>query len=236
LFGGNVETFYAENTEITAGVEVDIEDINEIIHAYSSLRIKQGETVEVINGKGRKFRSEVLECSKKAFRLMPVEPVETDCEYSDIRLSIAVSMLNKNSKMKLLIEKLTELGITEFIPFVSGRTAFPKMKPDSLKASMISALKQCGGTKDVSISDVMQFDKLTAIDSFDAKYFADFDGIPAEHIKASGNVLAVIGPEGGLTPEEAKILINSGFTPLKLNKRILRAETAAIVTASKFLY
>jgi 16S rRNA (uracil1498-N3)-methyltransferase len=235
LFGGVVETFYANSTEITVGKELEITDASEILHAAVSLRIRQGEMVEIIDGKGSRFRSEVLHCSKISFKVMPLEIIKCDSEYEDVRLTVAVSMLNKNSKMKLLIEKLTELGISEFIPFVSERTSFPKMKPDSLKASMISALKQCGGSRDVSISEVLTFDELTGLKGFDEKYFADFDGAYIRKDVPKGKLLAVIGPEGGLTGLETETLKKNGFKPVRLNKRILRAETAAIVTASKFL-
>ena len=230
-----METFYA-NTDIRAGLTVKIEDQSEILHAYASLRIKPGEKVGLINGKGSKFVSEVLECSKRSFVLMPLEEVVQDTEYDSVKLSLAIAMLNKNSKMKLLAEKLTELGVSEIIPFISERTAFPKMKTESLRPSMISALKQCGGKRDVIISGTVTFSSLVAADGYDDKYFADINGGSLSETRTSGKVLLAVGPEGGLTENEIEELKNAGFKPVKLNKRILRAETAAIAGASKFLY
>lgn len=230
-----METFYA-NTDIEKGSAVSIEDTGEVLHAYASLRIKPGEKVGLINGKGSKYISEVLECTKKSFILMPLEEVFPDTEYDGAKLSVAISVLNKNSKMKLLAEKLTELGVSEIIPFISERTAFPKMKTESLRPSMISALKQCGGIRDVSISETVSFSGLISAEGYNEKYFADINGgsLTEPHIK--GKVLLAIGPEGGLTEKESEELKNAGFRSVKLNKRILRAETAAIVGASKFLY
>lgn len=229
-----METFYA-NTDIEKGSEVRISDTGEILHAYASLRIKPGEKVGLINGKGSKFLCEVLECSKKSFVLKPLEKISDDTEYESVKLSVAISMLNKNSKMKLLAEKLTELGVSEIIPFVSERTAFPKMKIESLRPSMISALKQCGGKKDVNISKTVSFSHLAKSDGYDGRYFADINGETLDP-DISGKALLVIGPEGGLTEKEIEELQKTGFKPVKLNKRILRAETAAIVGASKFLF
>lgn len=230
-----METFYA-NTDIEKGLTVKIGDQGEILHAYASLRIKPGENVALINGKGKKFISEVLECSKKSFVLMPLEEIFSDTEYESLKLSLAISMLNKNSKMKLLAEKLTELGVSEIIPFISERTAFPKMKTESLRPSMISGLKQCGGKRDVKISETLSFSSLVSSAGFNEKYFADINGTSLENPRISGNILLAVGPEGGLTEKEIEELLRSGFKPVKLNKRILRAETAAIVGASKFLY
>jgi 16S rRNA (uracil1498-N3)-methyltransferase len=230
-----METFYA-NTDIENSSAVKIDDLNEIIHAYASLRIKPGEKVELINGKGKKFLSEVLECSKRSFVLMPLEEIVQDSEYETVKLSLAISLLNKNSKMKLLAEKLTEIGVSEIIPFTSERTAFPKMKTESLRPSMISALKQCGGKRDVIISGTVTFSSLAAADGYDEKYFADINGETINEPQTQGKVLLAVGPEGGLTENEIEELTRSGFKPVKLNKRILRAETAAIAGASKFLY
>ncbi|MBU4487261.1 MAG: 16S rRNA (uracil(1498)-N(3))-methyltransferase [Candidatus Delongbacteria bacterium] len=230
-----METFYA-NKEISIDGLIEIEDKNEVVHAFASLRMKPDEIVEIINGKGIRFKSRVIDCSKNKLTVLPIEEIISDSEYSEVKLSAAVSMLNKSSKMKLLIEKLTEIGICEFIPFVSERTAFPKMSADSLKPSMISALKQCGGNAEVKISDTISFKKLICLNGFSEKYFADINGESFHGKKVTGRVLAVVGPEGGLADSEINDLVSSGFKSIKLNKRILRAETAAIVTASKFLY
>lgn len=229
-----METFYAEGKNIHLNELLEIEDQNEVIHAYASLRIKPDEIIEVISGKGVRFRCKVIECTKKKLTVLPFEEILNGHDYADIRLTVAVSLLNKNSKMKLLVEKLTEIGIFEFIPFISDRTAFPKMKADSLRPSMISALKQCGGNADVLLSETITFKELLDLKGYDGKYFADINGSAIE-VKSKGKILTVIGPEGGLTETEIGLLLENGFSGIRLNKRILRAETAAIVTASKFL-
>ena len=230
-----METFYS-NTEIKLGTDVAIIDQNEVIHAFASLRIKTGEKVRLINGRGSAFICEVLGCSKKELVLLPSQELSADTEYKDIKLTAAVSMLNKSSKMKLLVEKLTELGISEFIPFVSKRTAFPKMNTGSLKPSMISALKQCGGAEDVQLREPLTFEELISVEGFDKRYFADISGSGSECGIKQGKILVVTGPEGGFDENEIFEMKKRQIIPLKLNKRILRSETAAIVAASKFLY
>lgn len=235
MFGGSLETFYADGKEILLNSMLEIEDQNEVIHAYASLRIRQSDIIEVINGKGGRFRCRVEECTRKKLVAMPFEEVKTDSDYGDVKLTVAVSLLNKNSKMKLLAEKLTEIGIFELIPLISERTAFPKMKTDSLRSSMISALKQCGGSTDVVLSDTISFIELLGLKGFDRKFYADMNGIKLTENELKGKILAVVGPEGGLTENEKDQLSKNGFSALRLNKRVLRAETAAIITASRFL-
>jgi 16S rRNA (uracil1498-N3)-methyltransferase len=102
---------------------------------------------------------------------------------------------------------------------------------------MISALKQCGGTKNVKIEPQIKLKEFVFTQDFEKKYFADIDGemFNIDYSKKNIKLLITIGPEGGFTEEEKILLKENDFKPIRLNKRILRAETAAIVAASRVL-
>lgn len=231
-----MNTFYFEGS-IEINKIIHLKDTNEIRHAFVSLRKKENEIIEIINGSGDKFQAKIIECSARMFSVLPIEKIATDVEYDDLQVSIAIAVLNKLSKMKLLIEKLTEIGIHRFIPLITERTSFPKAKSESLQASMISALKQCGGTKNVEIFPNTELNKFVLTQEFDEKYFADINGeiFNLDYRKKDIKLLLTIGPEGGFSEREKHLLIQNGFKPIRLNKRILRAETAAIVAASRAL-
>ena len=231
-----MNTFYFEGP-IEINKVIHLKDPNEIRHAFVSLRKKEDEIIEIINGSGEKFQAKILECSARIFSVLPIEKMKTDVEYSDPQVSIAIAVLNKSSKMKLLIEKLTEIGIRKFIPLITERTSFPKAKTESLQASMISALKQCGGTENVEIRSQIEMGKFVATDEFTEKYFADINGkiLSVDSAEKNSKLLITIGPEGGFTEKEKKLLVQNDFKPIRLNKRVLRAETAAIVAASRVL-
>jgi len=138
--------------------------------------------------------------------------------------------------MKLLAEKLTELGVDEMIPFVSHHTSFPDKSFGNLQLPVISALKQSGGNKMMTIQDTLSIEEIYNLDAYDGKYYCQMDGDRAGFdTLPSGRYLVVIGPEGGFSTEELQQFAAHGFQKIRLNKRILRAETAAIVAASKFL-
>ena len=231
-----MSTFYFEGP-IEINKIIHMKDASEIRHAFVSLRKKENETIEIINGRGDKFQAKIIECSARIFSVLPIEKMETDVEYDNLQVAIAIAVLNKSSKMKLLIEKLTEIGIRKFIPLVTERTSFPKAKTESLQASMISALKQCGGTKKVEMVSQIELDKFVVTEEFTEKYFADIDGkiLSVDYTEKNSKLLIAVGPEGGFTEEEKKLLIQNDFKPIRLNKRILRAETAAIIAASRVL-
>ena len=231
-----MSTFYFEG-HLKLNKIIRFDDVNEIRHAFVSLRKKENEIIEIINGSGDKVRAKIIECDKKNFSAVPIEKIKSDVEYDDTQLTIAVAVLNKSSKMKLLIEKLTEIGISKFVPLITERTSFPKAKTESLQASMISALKQCGGTKKVNILPQITLKDFVMTKNFTNKYFADITGevFNIDNDTKNEKLLIVIGPEGGFTEEEKNIFIKNEFSPIRLNKRILRAETAAIVAASRVL-
>ena len=231
-----MNTFFFEGP-VELNRVVHFNDFNEIRHASASLRKKENEFIEIINGNGDKFKAKIVECNEKIFSALPIEKIECDVEYDDIQVTIAIAILNKFSKMKLLIEKLTEIGIRRFIPLLTERTSFPKAKTGSLQASMVSALKQCGGTKIVEILPQMELVELVKVENSYEKFFADIDGkiLSVDLVKNNIKLLITIGPEGGFTEDEKKLLLQNDFKPIRLSKRILRAETAAIVAASRVL-
>lgn len=226
--------FYQGNINI--GQEILIDDPNETGHALKSLRKTVGNSVELIDGQGNRFFAEIKSVSKKDFTVEILSIKKTDTDYNEIKLSLGIAVLNKSSKMKFLAEKLTELGVEEMIPFVSHHTSFPGKSFGNLELSVITALKQCGGNKIMKIRDSIKIENLYAQDSFDGKFYCHMDGKKTGFdTLPSGHYLVVIGPEGGFTAEEREQLDKHGFEKIRLNKRILRAETAAIVAASKFL-
>lgn len=231
-----MNTFYFDGP-IEINKVIDFDDKNEIKHAFASLRKKENEIIEIINGTGIKYHAKILECGSRTFSVLPLDKIEVDVEYPEMNVTIAIAVLNKSSKMKLLIEKLTEIGIHRFIPIITERTSFPKAKTESLQASMISALKQCGGTNNVEILPQINLKELISSKDFNEKYFADIDGeiFNVDYPKFFIKLLITIGPEGGFSEEEKILLKTNGFKPVRLNKRVLRAETAAIVAASRIL-
>ncbi len=253
-----METFFLrekynlkDNFPIPFGETIIIsDDMNEINHIKKSKRKKKGDLVDLIDGLGNRYRAKILDISsKKSITFSVVEDLSSknDVDYNNsIDLTIAVSMLNNSNKLKLLIEKLTEIGVTNFQPFISERSSFLGKKMPDLENITISALKQCKGNVLIKIEPLLSFDDLLGknIKPDNAvvdKYYCHFDGddfIFPQSILDSGikkNIIILIGPEGGFSETEINKMKDQKYKSIKLNKRVLRAETAAIVAASRVL-
>ena len=215
---------------------VSVTDKNEISHAVKSLRKKTGDRITVINGKGVKALAEISSVSKKEIILEIIEILDSDTEYENTHLTVGISLLNKSSKMKLLVEKLTEIGVHRIVFFKSEYTAFPDKSLKDLELNAISALKQCGGTTIPEIITDKSLEGLACSGDYQNKYFAHFGGDREFTTEEGKNNLVLIGPEGGFSEKETEFLKENDFTSVSLGKRILRAETAAIVAAGRLLF
>lgn len=219
-----VEKKNIENNKIV------IDEKSDVNHLKNVFRIKIGDIIRVVDGE-KEYFTEIAEIESKKITVN-IKSEEKDRYSNSIKIDAAIGIL-KNDKMDLLIQKLTEIGINKIIPVSSKRTVV-KLSEKKEKWDTISkeALKQCQGVKFMEISELT---KLANID------YSEYDLIVVPYEseeetriftvlkKEVKKVLYVIGPEGGFEKEEIEFLKEKGAVIVTLGKRILRAETAAIV-------
>ena len=148
----------------------------------------------------------------------------------------------KLDNLALVVEKLNELGVSEFVPFVSKNSNMPVRSVNISKLQTIAnqSCKQCGRSVPLKIHEVHDFDEMLAeLPKFDNAFYADRGeksrSIQYQDLQDSSYNAIVVGPEGGLTLEENLALADAA-TPVTLGKRTLRAETAAIASATVVLH
>lgn len=137
--------------------------------------------------------------------------------------------------MDLCIQKLAELGIKNFIPTVAKRcVAKIDKKKDKWDKIVNETMKQCQGVNPMKISEVVNIYDIdySSYDLVIVPYEVEDDVLLREVIRGKNyqNILYIIGPEGGFEKEEIEFLKTKNAKIISLGKRILRAETAAIVT------
>lgn len=171
-------------------------------------------------------------------------------------LPVAVTIVQgipKGEKFDTIVQKGTECGATAFIPFNAVRSVavWPK---DRIEKKRLRLQKIAKGAAEQShrliipeIAEPLDIDRLIQTGrSFTYKIVAyeetaksgQFAALPAllRKIKKGDTLLAVVGPEGGLTPEEAEKLHGNGFVLCGLGPRILRTETAPVYLLSAVSY
>ena len=149
--------------------------------------------------------------------------------------------------MDLIVQKATELGVKEILPFESARTVVKargergKHKKERWDKIAIEASKQCGRVELPKIKETVYFD--TILDSI-PKY--NLTVMPCFSKKAvflkgalknkAKKLFVIIGPEGGFTDDEIRRAEEKGAVSVSLGSLVLRSETAAIATISILNY
>lgn len=211
---------------------IELRDKKEINHFLNSFRLKEGDRLRIVDGE-KEYQTIIISASKKIVEC-EIESERFIENEKNIEIFAGIGML-KNDKMELTIQKLTEIGIDKIIPLKLERTIV-KINEKKEKWDVVAkeALKQCQGIK------FMEIDKPKTLKEINYSSF-DLVIVPYENeeeIKIKeiiGNrkdiksVLYIIGSEGGISEKEINYLKEQGAQIVTLGKRILRAETAAIV-------
>lgn len=200
-------------------------------HARDVLRLKLGGSVEVFDSAGHLGLGVIV-------ALEPVVQVRieslADRPASTFELTIA-SAVPKGDRADWLVEKLSELGVTRWIPLQTARSVVhPEgtSKIDRWNRIAIEAAKQCKRTGTMQIDPLTPLAQVISGISIQGYFGSTFAGAgPLVMQDGLANAIVLIGPEGGWTPEEEQAMTQSGLTPVTLGDTILRIETAALAAA-----
>jgi 16S rRNA (uracil1498-N3)-methyltransferase len=212
--------------------------IEETRHLRDVLRMKAGDEAQVFDGAGREFLVEVVNIGKKETLLRIAKEIEPPAAESNLDLTLAASVY-KNDKFDLVIQKAVELGVARVAPIVTFRSETnlqaSKKRIERWRKIALEATKQCERAKIMTVEEPVEFDSFiagTSVDSGSLLIFSEKDGKRLPEQIEGKKLTALIGPKGGWEDSEIQIAEARGFMPVKLGKRIMRAETAAITFAA----
>lgn len=222
---------------------------DDVKHLYKVLRLNEGDEVVLNNCAGEEFLAIIKSISKQEVMLDIKEKLLINNE-SKVKIYLFQG-LPKAQKMDLIVQKGTELGITEFIPTITERVDI-KLKGDFKKLDRLNriALEAAKQSKRTIVPKVVEpinfeeaLEKLKSMDLIIVPYenAEDFGvktlfrklGDKANNIEKVG---IIIGPEGGFETFEIDKLKDNGAYIVTLGNRILRTETAGFVATSLVNY
>ena len=203
-------------------------------HHLSVARAEVGELVEVLDGQGGAWTSEVLAATRKETVLRVVE--KRHIQRTGPEIILAMSLI-KPSAFELALEKAVEVGVTRFIPMIAHRSnPTPGRRTDRWVRIGIEAAKQSKRYYLPVIDEPAKFEHILDISAATKIVFAERGGGPLKSALAGSPALCLIGPEGGWTDEELEAARLKDFNLVGLGDTILRSETAAIVGAALLRY
>lgn len=218
------------------GEETRVElDAGQANYLGNVLRLGLGAELLVFDGQTGEWCARIVEASKKRMTLT-IERLTREPEaIPDVWLGFAPV---KRAQTDWLVEKATELGAARLIPVITQRTIAERVKLERLEAIAIEAAEQCGRTRLPAIVAPGSLKQLLG-ERDDARrlYFADeHGGEPVASAFQPGAALILIGPEGGFTDGERRLVRAApNSVPVSLGPRILRAETAALASLSAYM-
>ena len=240
--------FVRENQISNNIIEILDDDVN---HIKNVLRLNINEEIKICNQDSSKnYNCKILEISPKKVVCEILEELENEAE-GNVELHIFQG-LPKADKMELIIQKGTELGVTEFIPVNMKRCIVKLDGKDEAKKidrwNKISevAAKQSG--RDIipkvrSLMTVKQLEnQIKDFDLFLVAYEMEKENYIKNELqklkstKENYKIAVLIGPEGGLDVSEVDCLRLAGAKVISLGARILRTETVALQVSSIIMY
>lgn len=213
-------------------------------HLLRVLRLARGDEVYVFDGCGNEFRAVFISVDGKCAAVEIIERL-TDVVESPLPLTLAVALM-KGEKFDFVVQKATELGVRRVVPLITEH-ADVKVKGEQTGRRLerwqrisLEALKQSGRRRLVEISEPTKPRELLIANAAGTPaanlYFNERGGASlTEALVGAGEENAVtvfVGPEGGWGEQEFGLFERHGCVAVSLGRRILRAETAAIVAVS----
>ncbi len=205
-------------------------------HAGRVLRLRKGDPVQIFDGIGNERHGVIAELDGKRVVVGSITAVDDDRE-SSLKVLLAQA-LSSSEKMDWIIQKATELGVTDIQPIDTERSVARLSSERATKRLehwqqvAVSACEQCGRNTLPQILaplDIMVWLQQTKSIP-DAKYILSPHSTTSLHsqTKPQGRIMLLIGAEGGFTQAETTAALHCGFTPIRLGARVMRTETAAI--------
>ncbi len=237
-----MHTFYVPPPQIDADTATITG--SEQHHLRNVLRITSGETIRIIDGQGNVYTAEILDTATN--RSSSIARIQTHEFHAIPSPTLTLFQgLPKNDKMEMILQKTTELGVTQIVPLHSERAL---QKPSQNRYErwhrvVISATKQCKRAWLPELSEAQQLEgSLAQLEKFSLSLLLS-PHTQGQHIKTvlqetpNTNAIALfVGPEGGFSDQEIAAAIESGCIPVTLGTNILRTETAAITTVAVIAY
>ncbi len=202
------------------------------------LRCREGDHLVVKDDKGNAYAARIAGAARKEITIEILQGLDLNME-SPLRITLFQGML-KGEKIDLVVQKATELGVSEIRPVVTERSQVRETrKLARWKKVAEEAARQSGRDAVPLIHEPVGFASL-----FDRSGPVQVGGIifweqggkdlavALEGFRGEGMISLFTGPEGGFSEEEINTASEGGFVPATLGKRTLRAETAAIAAIS----
>ncbi len=235
-----IHRFYIEKIEVS-NEQIILEDkdlLNQILNVF---RMDVGSKFNIFGkdeGENKEYFVEIAGKSKKEITCKVLE--EKEVLKRDGNVTLAFSMIKKEN-MELVLQKCTEIGVFKFIPLLTERTVKTGWNNERMQKIIVEATEQSGwGEVPELVNEPVKLEKYLKENTSQNIYVLDFAGAALETIPLLfsgrlGEIIILVGPEGGFSESERQLFKKYNLNIISLGKNVLRAETACIAISSLLL-
>jgi 16S rRNA (uracil1498-N3)-methyltransferase len=225
---------------------VTITDMDQVRQMTKVLRMHEGDHLIVLNNAGKEYEVKIMEIAKKSVTCRHVEERDVTGE-PKVLIRLLQGLPKQPSKFEEILKHGTELGISEFFPLITQNCEAQELrKRERLENIIKEAAEQSERGHlpilgpEVLFSPVLDggWPPELEADVTLLAYARETKTLLPDVLQQLGAVKSiniVVGPEGGFTEEEIKLVHKQHFTTFGLGKRILRTETAGVAIVSALL-
>ena len=222
-----IRLFFKENLSLNLNSNLDKSQSHYISKV---MRIKEGDNISLFNETGE-WIVKIKEIKKGIINFVVIKKlrnVENDTEMWLAFTPIKFNYLN------FMIQKATELGVTRFIPILTDRTVVRQINKDRIKKIIIEASEQSNRIKLPKLEKLINFKEFLKIYKNTNIVLGDLNKNEEKiHFNKNKPICILIGPEGDFSENERELMSQlQNIRSLRINRNILRAETAAIAMIS----
>ena len=209
---------------------------DEAKHCLKVLRLKKGDKIEIVNGKGQAFECEITDLTPKQCNVNILSV--TEYKHENALLEIAIAPTKNLQRIEWFVEKAVEIGVQSIYFIKTKHSERKEIKLERIKKIAISAMKQSKKTHLPTLKGMIDLDEYLQIcDATDKKIayvLTENEDSLAKSLTRNSNTAILIGPEGGFSPEEVVAAEEANFEKVSLGKSRLRTETAGVVACTTF--
>lgn len=199
------------------------------------LRMKPGDRAVLFDGQGTEADAAIESVGRHSVGLRILATRTSPEPQPPVVLATAVP---KGDRFRWLVEKATELGVSQLVPIETARSVVEPGagKLDKMRQTILAACKQCHRSRAMELAPTISFAECCRRIGDSLALIAHPTGEPVRAIPLDANpgrpMLLIVGPEGGFTDEELAAAVAAGAGSASLGSGILRIETAAVALAA----
>ncbi len=208
-------------------------------HAVRVLRLKAGDKVTLVDGRGGRYEAVVSNPHPKRCE---VTITEEQHQYGKrpYHLHVGIAPTKNTDRFEWFVEKSVEIGIDEITPLFCDHSERKNINLQRVQRIAVAAMKQSKKAYLPRLNDMVPFEKWLSVVQTSKCYLAYCGETEKKLLKSAyhqeNEVTIAIGPEGDFSPKEAEQALKHGFECISLGESRLRTETAGIVACHSIYF